>query len=149
LVTPLEMAMVAASIANDGVMMQPYMVEKITRPEGEVVISQGQHTIRRVMSSRTAQIMRSNMRAVIEYGFGKAAGNVPGVRVGGKSGTAEYPCPTPDNPGLVCTHAWFIAIAPLEGERQIAVAVMLEGGGEGSGAGAQLAADVIRGALQP
>jgi peptidoglycan glycosyltransferase len=149
LVTPLEMAMVAASVANDGVMMQPYMVEKITRPEGEVVISQGQHTIRRVMSGRTAQIMRSNMRAVIEYGFGKAAGNVPGVRVGGKSGTAEYPCPTPDNPGLVCTHAWFIAIAPLEGDHQIAVAVMLEGGGEGSGAGAQLAADVIRGALQP
>ncbi|MDZ4721646.1 MAG: penicillin-binding protein 2 [Roseiflexaceae bacterium] len=148
LVTPLEMAMVAATVANDGVMMQPYLVEKVTRPNGELVISQGQHTIRRVMSSNTAQIMRTDMRAVIEYGFGQAAGNVPGVRVGGKSGTAEYPCPTPDNPNLVCTHAWFIAIAPLE-ESQIAIAVMLEGGGEGSGAGAQLAADVIRGALEP
>lgn len=112
------------------------------------MITQGQRAIRRVMSSRTAQIMQKDMRAVIEYGFGQAAGDVPGVRVAGKSGTAEFPCPTPDNPGGICTHAWFIAIAPV-GERQIAVAVMLEGGGEGSGAGAQLTADVIRGTIQP
>lgn len=146
LVTPLEMAMVAAAVANDGVLMQPYLVERITRGDGGVIAAQGPRVIRRTMSRQTAQQMLRNMRAVVEYGFGQAAGNVPGVRVGGKSGTAEYPCPSPDNPGRICTHSWFIAVAPLE-DRQIAIAVMLEGGGEGSGSGAQLAADVIRGAL--
>ncbi|GAB4155550.1 MAG: penicillin-binding protein 2 [Roseiflexaceae bacterium] len=143
LVTPLQMAMVAAAVANDGVMMRPYLVDRITTPDGNTIVGQSPREIRRAMSTRTAQLMRSNMQAVIAYGFGQAAGNVPGIAVGGKSGTAEYPCPTPDNPGKICTHAWFIAIAPLE-DRQVAVAVMLEGGGEGSGAGAQLTADVLR-----
>ncbi len=148
LITPLQMALVAATVANDGVMMQPYLVERIQRPDGEVVTGHNVHEIRRVMSSRIAQQMQHNMRAVVEYGFGRAAGEVPGVQVGGKSGTAEFPCPTPDNPGGICTHAWFIAIAPIDG-RMIAVAVMLEGGGEGSGAGAQLAGAVLRGVVQP
>lgn len=148
LVTPLQMAMVAAAIANDGVMMQPFLVERITRPEGGVVAAQGPRAIRRVMSQETAAQMLSNMRAGVEYGFGQAADAVEGVRVGGKSGTAEYPCPTPDNPGRICTHAWFIAIAPIE-DRQIAVAVMVEGGGEGSSVGGTLAGQVIAAALRP
>jgi penicillin-binding protein A len=148
LTTPLQMALVAAAIANDGVMMRPYLVERILRPDGSTIIAHQPRDIRRVMSARTAQVMQRDMRAVIEYGFGQAAGDVPGVAVGGKSGTAEFPCPTPDNPGRICTHAWFIAIAPIDG-RRVAVAVMLEGGGEGSGSGAQLAADVLRGVVRP
>jgi penicillin-binding protein A len=148
LVTPLQMAMVAAAIANDGVMMRPYLVDRIERPEGGTIVSTPIRDIRRVMSAQTAQKMQRDMRAVVEYGFGTAAGDVPGIPVGGKSGTAEFPCPTPDNPGAICTHAWFIAIAPIDG-RAIAIAVMLEGGGEGSGAGAQLAAAVLRGVVQP
>ncbi|HEU5090766.1 MAG TPA: penicillin-binding protein 2, partial [Roseiflexaceae bacterium] len=131
LTTPLEMALVAATVANDGVMMHPYLVERITRAGGEVVTARQPRSIRRVMSAEIAQRMRRNMRAVVEYGFGQAAGAVDGVQVGGKSGTAEYPCPTPDAPGRICTHAWYIAVAPLD-KPQIAVAVMVEGGGEGS-----------------
>jgi len=67
--------------------------------------------------------------------------------VGGKSGTAEYPCPTRDNPEQLCAHAWFIAIAPVEQPR-FAVAVMIENGGEGSRLGAQVAGQVLRAAFE-
>jgi peptidoglycan glycosyltransferase len=135
LVTPLQMAMVAATIANDGVMMQPYLVERVTRPEGGLVVSRGPRAIRRVIPGSVAATMRSNMRAVTAYGFGTAANAVPGVVVGGKSGTAEHAVgATP--------HAWYIAIAPVDVPR-FAVAVIIENGGEGSGAGAELAGQVM------
>jgi peptidoglycan glycosyltransferase len=83
--------------------------------------------------------MRHNLQAVVQYGFGKAAA-VPGVNVGGKSGTAE------NVPGAA-PHAWYISIAPLEAPR-FAVAVMIENGGEGSSVGAQLAGEVMAAALR-
>lgn len=145
LVTPLQMAMVAASVANDGVMMQPYLVEKITRPDKSVVAARDPRAIRRVMSSDSATKMQQSMRAGVTYGFGKSANTV--ANAGGKSGTAEYPCGTPDAPGRICTHAWFIAIAPVQNS-QIAVAVMVEGGGEGSSVGASLAGQVLEAAFR-
>lgn len=140
LVTPLQMAMVAAAIANDGVMMQPYLVQKITRPDGGTISEHGPRQIRRAMSADTARTMRADMAAVAQYGFGKSVSAfVPGIAVGGKSGTAEHvPGATP--------HAWFIALAPLDAPRY-AVAVMIESGGEGSGAGAELAGQVLAAAF--
>jgi peptidoglycan glycosyltransferase len=142
LVTPLQMAMVAAAIANDGVMMEPYLVERVTRPQGGLVTSRGPRAIRRVMPGSVAAVMRKNMRAGVEYGFGAAAQGVdPSVAlVGGKSGTAEH------SPGAV-PHAWFIAIAPVERPR-FAVAVMVEQGGEGSSVGAALAGQVMAAAFE-
>ncbi len=140
LVTPLQMAMVAAAIANDGVMMEPYVVERVTRPAGGLVTARGPRAIRRVMPGSVAAVMRKNMRAGVEYGFGRAADAVPGVAVGGKSGTAEH------SPGAV-PHAWFIAIAPVENPR-FAVAVMVEQGGEGSVTGAELAGQVMAAAFE-
>jgi len=138
-ITPLQMAMIAATIANGGVMPQPYLVERITRPDGGTVMSHFPHMLGRAMSSEIAARMRSNMRAGVAYGFGKAADAVPGVHVGGKSGTAEYGGPT--------THAWFIAIAPVEDPR-FAVAVMIENGGEVSSVGARAAGQVMAAAFQ-
>jgi len=110
-------------------------------------VRNGPRPIRRVMPVNVAARMRANMRAGVAYGFGKAADAVPGVEVGGKSGTAEYPCPTHDNPEQLCAHAWFIAIAPVEQPR-FAVAVMIENGGEGSRLGAQVAGQVLRAAFE-
>ncbi len=140
LVTPLQMAMVAAAIANDGDMMSPYLVQRIERPEGGRIFEQLPRVIRRTMTPETARIMRENMAAVGEYGFGKVVSDmVPGVKVGGKSGTAEHvQGATP--------HAWFIAIAPVENPR-FAVCVMLESGGEGSSVAAQLAGQVLQAAF--
>ncbi len=140
-ITPLQMALVASAIANDGVMMRPYLVERISRPDGSTVLTHGETALGRAMSSQTAAAMRKNMRAGVAYGFGKAAQQVdPNVAlVGGKSGTAENPAGAP--------HAWFIAIAPVE-EPRFAVAVMVENGGEGSVVGAQLAGAVMEAAFE-
>jgi peptidoglycan glycosyltransferase len=139
--TPLQMAMVAAAIGNDGWMMQPYLVEKITRPDGGLVVARGPRPIRRALPSAIAERMRQYMRAGVEYGFGKAAQQVdPAIAlVGGKSGTAEHGAGT-------TPHAWFIALAPFDQPRY-AVAVIVESGGEGSRVGAQLAGDVIKAAF--
>jgi penicillin-binding protein A len=139
--TPLQMAMVAAAIGNDGWMMEPYLVEKITRPDGSLVVARGPRAIRRALPGAIAAQMRKNMRAGVEYGFGKAAQQVdPSIAlVGGKSGTAEHGAGT-------TPHAWFIALAPFDQPRY-AVAVMVESGGEGSRTGAQLAGSVIKAAF--
>lgn len=140
LVTPLQMAMVAAAIANDGVMMQPYLVQRVTRPDGGVIVERYPQAIRRTMSERTAAIMRSHMKAVGDYGFGRVVSDfTPGVEVGGKSGTAQHV------PGAL-PHAWFIAVAPLEQPR-FAVAVMIEEGGEGSGVAGTLTGQVLQAAF--
>ncbi len=140
LLTPLQMALVAAAIANDGVMMQPYLVQRMTDPDGRVIMERRPQPIRQTMSASTAAVMRRHMRAVAQYGFGSIVSNfVPGVAVGGKSGTAELA------PG-VAPHAWFIAIAAVEQPRY-AVAVMIENGGEGSGAAAELAGQVLQAAF--
>lgn len=141
-ITPLQMAMVAAAVANDGWMMQPYLVEKITRPDGSVVVARGPRAIRHAISSEVAATMRQNMRAGVEFGFGKAAQQVdPSIAlVGGKSGTAEHGAGT-------VPHAWFIAIAPVDNPRY-AVAVMVENGRDGAGVGARLAGDVLRAAFE-
>jgi peptidoglycan glycosyltransferase len=140
LVTPLTMAMITAAIGNDGVMMHPYIVQRITRPDGGTVVEQSVRPIRRALPAATAQVMRSDMAAVARYGFGKGISDyLPGIAVGGKSGTAEA---VPGAP----PHAWFIALAPLDNPRY-AVAVMVESGGEGSSVGAQLAGEVLAAAF--
>jgi peptidoglycan glycosyltransferase len=138
LVTPLQMAMATALIANDGVMMQPYLVQRVTRANGNELYRHRPIAIRRAISANTARTMREMMRFTITDGFGGAAQVGVPANVGGKSGTAEY--------GATTTHAWFVAIAPIENPR-FAVAVMLEGGGEGSGVGAQLAGQVLQSAF--
>lgn len=138
LVTPLQMAMVTALIANDGVMMRPYLVQRVTRANGNELYRHRPIAIRRAISANTARTMREAMRFTITDGFGGGAQVGVPANVGGKSGTAEY--------GAETTHAWFVAMAPIERPR-FAVAVLLEGGGEGSGVGAQLAGQVLQSAF--
>ena len=141
LVTPMQMALVAGAIANDGVLPEPYLVERITDPEGAVAY---QHAARpgllqrRVMSSAVAAQMRELMRLGVTTGFGKAAA-VAGQTVGGKSGSAQ--AGAGDDPNAI-VHAWFIAIAPVEQPRY-AVAVMIEDGRDGAGLGAVTAGAVL------
>ena len=144
LVTPLQMAQITQSIGNNGVMMQPYLVERITTNTGSEVYRARPKEIGTPMSPQVAQRMQQAMRAVIEKGWpGAAVAGVAGVSVGGKSGTAENgPI---NNPGI--PHAWFISLAPLE-DPKYAVAVMIENGGEGTSMGGALAGQVMQAALE-
>lgn len=143
-VTPLQMALIAATIANDGVLPKAYLVEKVTDPTGGVAYqrARGPNLLRqRVLPSNVAANMRELMRKGVTEGFGKAAA-VPGQTVGGKSGSAQAGLVDPN----AIVHAWFIAIAPVEQPRY-AVAVMIENGRDGAGVGAAAAGAVLKAAF--
>ena len=116
-VTPLQMAMVGAAIANGGVVMQPYVVDKILKPGGGVLRTTKPKELGHAISSQTASELTTMMESVVTGGTGTNA-QIPGVRVAGKTGTAETGVD-----GI--NTAWFVCFAPADNPR-IAVTVMLE-----------------------
>jgi penicillin-binding protein A len=117
LVTPLQMAMVAATVANGGVLMQPHLIDEVTAPGHSIVRRVRPHKVRRVISPTTAQELTQMMESVVTGGTATNV-QIPGVRLAGKTGTAE----TNVN-GKYTT--WFIAFAPAD-KPKVAVAVALE-----------------------
>ncbi|GAB2678079.1 peptidoglycan D,D-transpeptidase FtsI family protein [Thalassiella azotivora] len=145
-VTPLQVAMVSAAIANDGVVMRPNMVREVLRAEDASVVDRPEpEELGRAVSSGTAQQLTQMMRAVVEDGTGRAA-QVSGVSVAGKTGTAQHA------EGRA-PHAWFTAFAPVD-EPRVAVAVVVEEGGSagdqasGGRTAAPIAREVIEAVLE-
>jgi peptidoglycan glycosyltransferase len=142
LVTPLQMAMVAAGVANHGVVMRPYVVGKVTAPDGSVVARTRAHKYKRAMQTSTADQLNQMMQAVVTGGTGTAA-QIPGIRVAGKTGTAET-----GGPGTPNT-TWFISFAPADNPR-IAVAVVLQNQtGVGGTTAAPIAKAIMEALLTP
>lgn len=118
--TPLQMALVAASVANGGETPRPQLVREVIDPSGGIVERFQPESLEQAMSSSTAREVTEMMKAVVESGTGTAA-QIPGLEVAGKTGTAQT---VPgENP-----HAWFIAFAPVN-DPKLAVAVIVENGG--------------------
>jgi peptidoglycan glycosyltransferase len=138
LATPMEMALVAGTIANDGVMMKPYIVSKVLSSSGDTLKTIEPAQIRQVVSSGTAATIKDFMRAVVTDGTGTNAA-IPGIAVCGKTGTA-------DNTEGSQPHSWFIGFAPYDNPK-VAVAVIVENGGQGGGTAAKIAAEVMKTAL--
>jgi penicillin-binding protein A len=116
-VTPMQMGMVAATIANGGVVMRPYVVERVVGPNGSAVTTTKPDPLGRAISAKTASEVAAMMEQVVRGGTGTAA-QIPGLSVAGKTGTAET--------GVNHVNTtWFIAFAPVESPR-VAVAVVLE-----------------------
>ncbi|MDX6553758.1 MAG: penicillin-binding protein [Gaiellales bacterium] len=133
--TPMQMATVAATIANSGVRMRPSLVDRAVSPTGQAVFTTHPEQVTRVMSPTSANSLRDMMRRVVEEGTGTAA-NVLGLNVAGKTGTAETGAS-----GL--NTAWFIAFAPAENPK-IAIAAVIEQTPEfGGTVSAPIAAKVI------
>jgi peptidoglycan glycosyltransferase len=124
LVSPLHMAVLAAGIANDGTMMRPYLVERVSTRAGETTRSADPEVWRTPISEETAAQVETMMVASVETGIASGA-QIPGLRVGGKTGTAETGEGTPP-------HAWFIGFAG-DPEPRYAVSVVIENGGPGAG----------------
>lgn len=120
-VTPLQMAMVSAAIANRGIVMQPYLVETVLGNDLSVIDEPPTQQLSEAISSDVAGQLSLMMQRVVESGTGQPA-QIPGVAVAGKTGTAEV---GGDQRG----HAWFTAFAPAEDPR-IAVAVVVENQGD-------------------
>ncbi len=146
--SPLQMALVAATIANDGVTMAPYVVDELRDGDGEVVETYEPEPWREPISAEDAATMREAMRGVVTGGTASSTMNIPGLDVGAKTGTAQLGTDPPSS------HAWMIAWAgPEGGEPEIAVAVLVEGiPGQGSEAtgnseAGPVAAAIIQAAL--
>ncbi|MGH2719653.1 MAG: peptidoglycan D,D-transpeptidase FtsI family protein [Actinomycetota bacterium] len=120
--TPLQMAMVAAAVANQGKIMKPYLVQETRDPGGNVLSETKPQLWKTAMDTQTDAIITQMMEQVVNSpnGTGTAA-KIQGVTVAGKTGTAQ------NAPGQA-PHAWFIAFAPAQAPR-IAVAVLVENGG--------------------
>lgn len=120
-VTPLQMAMVSAAIANGGVLMKPTVVARVRSADLKVVETTAPTEQARPISRQVAEELRTMMLAVVQNGTGTRA-QIDGVDVAGKTGTAESAAGRPP-------HAWFTAFASGRGG-DIAVAVVVEDGGK-------------------
>ncbi|MET9429274.1 penicillin-binding transpeptidase domain-containing protein [Streptomyces sp. NPDC003036] len=119
--TPLQMAMVSAALAHDGVLESPHMVSRVVDADGDTLASYDDTDARRIVSSATAEQLRSAMATVVEDGTGGNA-RIDGAEVGGKTGTAQRGVDNSEKP-----YAWFTSYAkdPATG-KEVAVAVLIE-----------------------
>ncbi len=144
-VTPLQMAMVAAGIANKGQVMKPYLVREVQAPDLSRLDLAEPEVYKRAVDPRVAAELTKMMQLVVADGSGVRA-QIPGISVAGKTGTAQH---APGRP----PHAWFIGFAPAEDPR-VAVAVVIEDGGSlgseatGGALSAPIARDVMRAVLR-
>lgn len=136
-VTPLQVAMVSAGIANDGVVMRPNLIRKVRAADLEVVDTPEPERLSQAVSSDVARQLTGMMTEVVKNGTGRRA-QISGVDVAGKTGTAQQGEAGPP-------HAWFTSFAPAD-DPKVAVAVVIEdGGGLGDEAsGGRLAAPVAQ-----
>jgi penicillin-binding protein A len=137
LMSPLQMALIGATVANGGNEPRPYIVREIVRA-GAVQSSTAPATLASPVSPETAAKVTQMMVAAVQRGTGTPA-QLPHVTVAGKTGTATNP--------LGRSHAWFVAFAPADNPR-VAVAIVVENVGYGATYAAPIAREVIRAALE-
>jgi len=135
--TPLQMAMVAAGVANQGRVMKPYLIQSVRTADLDVIDSARPEELSQAVSARTAEILNKMMVSVVDNGSGRRA-QIDGVSVAGKTGTAQHDLKRPP-------HAWFISFAPAN-DPKVAVAVVVEESGVSGDevGGARVAAPIAK-----
>ncbi len=141
LVTPLHMAMIAASVANGGVMMKPYLIRQVTSSSGAVVETSEAETYRRVMAPEVAGTIAAYMREAVTSGTATKAA-ISGYTVCGKTGSAEI-----SNDKTVQTNAWYAGFV-YDDSHPYAISVVIEEAGAGGSQAAPIAAKALAKALE-
>jgi penicillin-binding protein A len=138
LATPLQMAMVGATIANKGVVTKPYLVQKVVAADGSTVTKTAPQTLGQAIKPSTAAELNQMMQLVVQGGTAASVGFPPSLKVAGKTGTAEL--------GLGTIYdAWFVAFAPADNPRYV-VAVVVEK--QPNGFGASVSAPIAKAILE-
>jgi len=139
--TPLQAAMIASAVANEGRLMSPYLVSQLQAPDLTVLDKAEPEELSQATTPEVAGQLTQMMRSVVENGTGQAA-QIGGVQVAGKTGTAE-------NAEGAQPHAWFIGFAENNG-RKVAVSVIIENGGNSGSetTGGRAAAPVARSVME-
>jgi peptidoglycan glycosyltransferase len=143
--SPLQMAMVVAGIANGGDVMEPFLVDEVRAPDLSVLEKTDESTLSRALSPADARDLTQMMIEVVDQGTGATA-QIPGVKVAGKTGTAQSEADRPP-------YAWFTSFAPADAP-EVAVAVLVEDAGvardaiSGSGLAAPIARSVMEAVIE-
>ena len=141
--TPMQMAIVAATVANDGVLMQPKLVNKIVDKDGNTIKNIDNKALKEdVISSDVANTIKEYMGYLVSNNLYRWPA-FEGTNAGGKTGTADYML---EDGSEGIPHGWFISVAPLD-DPKIAVAVIVEEGENGAGSAAYIASEVVRTAV--
>lgn len=136
LVSPFHMALITSAIANDGVLMKPYLIDRVENNTGDLVKKTSKETYKKLLTSSEAEVLQELMDDVAEYGTAAALSG-RGYYAAGKTGSAEF-----DESGS--SHSWFIGYCDDEnGVPGIAVAIIVENGGTGSEAAVPIAAQMF------
>lgn len=122
-ITPLQLNMITSAIANDGMLMKPYLIDQVVNQEKTVVKQFSPDSYKRLMSEEEAQIMTGLMEEVVKSGTGTKLSGLS-YTAAGKTGSAEY------NQIKTDSHAWFTGFAPVE-DPEICVTIIIEGAGSG------------------
>jgi len=140
-VTPMQVAMVSAAIANGGVAMRPYLVQRVLSADLQTIDRATPERIGVAVAPATASTLTSMLTSVVDNGTGQPA-KIDGVQVAGKTGTAEQGNGKPP-------HAWFTSFAPA-GDPKVAVAVVVEDGGNAGNeaAGGRLAGPIAKAVME-
>ncbi|MEV8288944.1 penicillin-binding transpeptidase domain-containing protein [Streptomyces sp. 4R-3d] len=147
--TPLQMAMVSSALADDGVLQSPHMVSEVVDAGGDTLTSYEDEPSRRIVSSSTAEQLRSAMVTVVDQGTATNA-RIAGAEVGGKTGTAQHGVDNSQTP-----YAWFTSYAKdASTGKEVAVAVVVEDSGaarsevSGNGLAAPIAKKMMEAAVR-
>ncbi len=140
-VTPMQVAMVSAGIANGGVVMRPYLINQVLSADLQTIDRTSPERLGTAVSSQTAATLTQMLVGVVDQGTGTPA-KINGVQVAGKTGTAEQGNGKPP-------HAWFTAFAPAN-DPKVAVAVVVEDGGNAGNeaAGGRLAGPIAKAVME-
>ena len=136
LVSPMHMAMIVSAVANDGILMKPYLLERVETYTGDLVKTFRPSVYGSLMTEEEAEILTEYMKAVVTEGTGSKLDNM-GFFIAGKTGTAEY------SSDKSKSHAWFAGFSDT-GESDIAVCVVVEEAGSGSEYAVPIAKEIFR-----
>jgi len=143
LATPMQMALISSTIANNGKMMEPRLVNQVIDKDGNVVKTIDSKVYKQVISTTNASIIKDYMKNLVDSRVDSSWSFFQGTDAAGKTGTADYNLP---NGQSAKPHSWFIGFAPAN-DPKVAVAVIVENGGYGASAAAPIAGKVIKSAL--
>ena len=136
LISPAHLLMITSAIANNGVLMKPYVISEIQNTNGGVIRRTRQREYGQIIDPDHSESLRKMMREVIVNGTGRRAFDTEGYDIAGKTGSAEYS----SNKSL--SHAWFTGYAGVT-EPEIAITVIVEGGGSGGAVAVPIAKRVF------
>ena len=142
LATPMQLLNATSAVVNGGALYKPQIARALIDSEGHILKQFDPELIRQVpVSAQNLAVVRNGLRAAVTSGTAQTI-NLAGLKVAGKTGTAEYPGPR-DKQGRLPTHAWFTAYAPYDNP-QIVLVIFVENGGEGSETAVPIAASILK-----